>query len=121
MKPITALRRLVRELEAHEIAAAKVGDAVRRARIDAGLTTVDLAARIGQKQPNLSRWESGRKIPSIPNLQRIVHAIEDELRPKPQPARSMTARPPRNERNKRNRPAGKTAFSAPATRSAPQD
>jgi len=50
-----------------------------RARIAAGLTQKDLAEKIGTRQSNVSRLESGNANPSIAILQRIAEATGTRL------------------------------------------
>lgn len=58
---------------------AKVGDAIARARKDAGLTQVQLAARIGMTQSHLSNLERGKGNPTIAMLQDIATALDKEV------------------------------------------
>lgn len=51
-----------------------------RARIEAGLTQEELAARMGTKQEVVARWEGGRAVPSGRTLQRIATATGHRLR-----------------------------------------
>lgn len=55
------------------------GDAVRRARLRAGLTQHALAARAGTSQATISAYESGRKQPSLDTLDRILAATGSRL------------------------------------------
>lgn len=50
-----------------------------RARIAAGLTQKDLAEKIGTRQSNVSRIESGNSNPSIAMLKRIAKATGTKL------------------------------------------
>jgi uncharacterized protein len=50
------------------------GDALKRARIRAGLTQHALAARAGTSQATISAYESGRKEPSLKTLDRLLTA-----------------------------------------------
>ena len=50
------------------------GDAIKRARLRAGLTQHALAARAGTSQATISAYESGRKQPSVETLDRILAA-----------------------------------------------
>lgn len=45
------------------------------ARIKAGLTQADVAARMGTTQSVIARLESGRALPSLRTLSRYAHAI----------------------------------------------
>ncbi len=52
---------------------------LRRARLRAGLTLRALAARAGTSHSTLSAYESGRKVPTVETLARIVRAAGYEL------------------------------------------
>ena len=54
---------------------ADVGKVIRRAREDAGQTQQQLADRLGVRQGDISRWESGRVVPSGITLGRIAEAL----------------------------------------------
>jgi DNA-binding XRE family transcriptional regulator len=45
-------------------------------RLRAGLSQVQLAERVGLKQPNISEIESGKRTPSLDTLQRLAQALE---------------------------------------------
>jgi transcriptional regulator with XRE-family HTH domain len=49
-----------------------VGALVREARRHAGLTQAELAARLGTKQPVVSRWERGVDTPRFDTLARLL-------------------------------------------------
>jgi transcriptional regulator with XRE-family HTH domain len=55
------------------------GDALKGARIRAGLTQHALAARAGTSQATISAYESGRKEPSLSTLDRLLTAAGAEL------------------------------------------
>ena len=55
------------------------GDAIKRARLRAGLTQHALAARAGTSQATISAYESGRKRPSLETLDRILGATGARL------------------------------------------
>jgi uncharacterized protein len=55
------------------------GDAIRRARLRAGLTQHALAARAGTSQATISAYESGRKRPSVETLDRVLAATGSRL------------------------------------------
>jgi transcriptional regulator with XRE-family HTH domain len=55
------------------------GDALKRARIRAGLTQHALAARAGTSQATISAYESGRKEPSVTTFGRLLAATGAEL------------------------------------------
>lgn len=42
-------------------------DALKKARLQKGITIVELAALIGTYRPNVSDWENGRVVPNIRN------------------------------------------------------
>lgn len=53
-----------------------VGEAIREARLAAGLTQVELAQRVGIPQSHVSRYERGERIPTLQSLVRIGEAME---------------------------------------------
>jgi transcriptional regulator with XRE-family HTH domain len=53
---------------------------LREARLRAGLTQAELAARIGTTQSAISRWEGGGARPPLDTLRRLVDACGLELR-----------------------------------------
>lgn len=55
------------------------GDILREARLRAGLTQKQLAARAGTSQPAVARWESGTVVPSFERLRELVRACGLEL------------------------------------------
>jgi transcriptional regulator with XRE-family HTH domain len=56
---------------------------IRFARLRAGLTQRDLAARAGISQPGLARIESGRVLPRIDTIQRLLRECSMTLEPLP--------------------------------------
>jgi transcriptional regulator with XRE-family HTH domain len=48
------------------------GYLIREARLRAGLTQSELAARAGTAQSGIARWESGRTTPSLDDVRRLV-------------------------------------------------
>ena len=44
----------------------------REARLQAGLTTVQLAQKMGLTQAAVSQWESGKKVPGIETISRLA-------------------------------------------------
>ncbi|MDP9737224.1 MULTISPECIES: helix-turn-helix domain-containing protein [unclassified Curtobacterium] len=52
---------------------------IRDARLRAGLTQVQLAARAGVTQSAVSTYENGRREPSLAMLQRLVRAADFEM------------------------------------------
>jgi transcriptional regulator with XRE-family HTH domain len=55
------------------------GDLLRRARGARGLTQGDLAERAGTSQEQVSRWESGRRSPTVAQLSRLLTILGFEL------------------------------------------
>lgn len=55
------------------------GDLLREARLRAGLTQRQLAARAGTSQPAIARWESGVVQPSLERLRDLIRACGLEL------------------------------------------
>jgi len=56
-----------------------VGEAIQAARLRAGLTQVELAAKARISQTHLSRLESGRKAPSLGSLRRLARLLKLNL------------------------------------------
>lgn len=52
---------------------------LRRARRAFGLTQADLARAAGTSQATVSAYESGRKVPSVPTLSRLLEACGARL------------------------------------------
>ena len=52
---------------------------VKEARLRAGLTQRELAARLGTSQPVVARWESGAARPSFETVRRALHACGFDL------------------------------------------
>ena len=48
---------------------------IKQLRESAGLTQAELARRLGVPQPQVARWESGRRHAKIDSLQRIADAL----------------------------------------------
>jgi transcriptional regulator with XRE-family HTH domain len=72
------------------------GDAIKRARLRAGLTQHALAARAGTSQATISAYESGRKQPSLETLDRVLAATGARLEVVPE-ARRRVRRPSKSE------------------------
>jgi uncharacterized protein len=53
---------------------------IREARLKAGLTQTELAARLGRERAQVARWEIGGQEPSFENLQSVVEACGFSLR-----------------------------------------
>ena len=77
-------------------------DAIKRARLRAGLTQHALAARAGTSQATISAYESGRKQPSVTTLDRLLAATGSRLtvvgrdRPVREPTQDELARADRS-------------------------
>ena len=56
-----------------------LAEAIRRARVGAGLSQVSLAARAGTSQPALARYETGVALPTLPTLERLLSACGHRL------------------------------------------
>lgn len=52
---------------------------IRRARVGAGLSQAELAARAGTSQPALARYEMGTTLPTLPTLERLLSACGRQL------------------------------------------
>ncbi len=59
---------------------------LRRARLDANLSQVDLAARAGTSQSALARYETGASLPTLPTLERLLAACGRRLEIQTPPA-----------------------------------
>ena len=53
---------------------------IREARLKAGLTQSQLAARLGRERGQIARWEIGGQQPSFENVQAVVEACGFVLR-----------------------------------------
>ncbi|MCL4414848.1 MAG: helix-turn-helix domain-containing protein [Actinobacteria bacterium] len=77
------------------------GAILRDARLQAGLSQVELSRRAGVTQSVVSAYESGARQPSLPVLQRLVEAtgseLELRLRP-PHPSGAIATRLRKNRR-----------------------
>jgi transcriptional regulator with XRE-family HTH domain len=54
----------------------QVGAALRRLRLERRLAMKQVAARAGVTRPMLSRYEHGQQHPSLPNLVRVLRAMD---------------------------------------------
>lgn len=54
--------------------AVRLGDVLRRARLDADLDQKELAARIGVSHGVISKWERGQSEPTVTQLRKIADA-----------------------------------------------
>lgn len=52
-------------------------ETIRDARLAAGLTQLDLAARSGVRQPNIAAYENGKRTPSASMVERLLDAARD--------------------------------------------
>jgi uncharacterized protein len=52
---------------------------IRRARMRAGLSQVELAERAGTSQPALARYETGAALPTLPTVERLLLACGRRL------------------------------------------
>lgn len=66
------------------------GDLIKRVRVEAGLTQLELAHRAGTSQANIAKYEAGRMSPSVSTLERVLHAAGFGLRLEAVPAQSRT-------------------------------
>lgn len=57
----------------------RVARRVRELRELRNLSQTELAARVGTRQPNIARLESGRSLPTLDVLQRVAHALGVQL------------------------------------------
>jgi transcriptional regulator with XRE-family HTH domain len=55
------------------------GDLIKEARLRAGLTQVELGARLGKAQSVIARWERDDVSPSLETVRDVVRACELEL------------------------------------------
>lgn len=53
-----------------------IGDNIRRARKSLGMSQDDLAEAIGANRVTISKYESGRFLPSVPALERLAIALK---------------------------------------------
>ena len=58
----------------------EIGLLILQMRLNSGLTQIQLAKKIGTKQPSLARAERGSMLPSLGYLQKIAEATGHELR-----------------------------------------
>ena len=57
----------------------KVGEAIKKARKEQGITQMDLADACNFEKQNMQRLESGRTNPTIKTLLKIARALDIEL------------------------------------------
>jgi transcriptional regulator with XRE-family HTH domain len=53
-----------------------MGGNIRAARRAAGVTQVELAAKLGVNQKDVSRWEQGKQIPSADTLAKLCKCLD---------------------------------------------
>lgn len=75
-----------------------VAELLAEARRSAGLSQAQLAAAAGTSQPAINDYERGRKIPSIPTLERILRACGRQLSLSAVPLEQATPRRPSSVR-----------------------
>jgi transcriptional regulator with XRE-family HTH domain len=56
-----------------------LGRLVHDQRIELGLSQAELAERCGMKQPQISRFERGGTVPTLPLLRRLAQALGADL------------------------------------------
>lgn len=79
------------------------GAFLRNARLKAGLTQIELAARASTSQAAVARYESGVVSPSIATLERLIHATGSELVLSAKPAAATDLSGTRAAKLRRNR------------------
>jgi transcriptional regulator with XRE-family HTH domain len=57
----------------------KVGARLRRARLSKGLRMRDLARAVGCDESMISKIEAGKVMPSLPMLNKMVHALDRDM------------------------------------------
>jgi transcriptional regulator with XRE-family HTH domain len=55
------------------------GDLIKEARLRAGLTQIELGARLGKAQSVIARWERGEAVPSLETVREVVRACDLDL------------------------------------------
>jgi transcriptional regulator with XRE-family HTH domain len=53
-----------------------IGQQIRKAREEAGITQTELAVKIGWKQPNISELETSKIMPTVDALCRLADALK---------------------------------------------
>jgi transcriptional regulator with XRE-family HTH domain len=73
--------------------AQEIGAALKRLRLEAGITLADMAERLGMAHQNLSRLEHGKKEPMLSSVNKYLRTLGLELvltaRPKPSLKRAL--------------------------------
>ncbi len=70
---------MAKAVHGHRVTDLRIGERVKHARITAGVRMRELAEKIGCAESSISKIESGRVIPSLPMLQRIVEALDRDF------------------------------------------
>jgi uncharacterized protein len=70
----------------YDVAPTLAAGLIRLARDKAGLTQTELAVLAGVSQQTISAYETGRKEPTLPSLQRLLEAAGFELRIRLEPS-----------------------------------
>jgi len=65
--------------EPHSALARELGRLVHDRRIELGLSQAELAEWCGMKQPQISRFEGGGTVPTLPLLRRLADALGADL------------------------------------------
>lgn len=60
--------------------AVELGRMLREARLEKGLTQMELSKRTGATQQCISFWETGKQLPAVFGLIRVAHALDLELK-----------------------------------------
>jgi transcriptional regulator with XRE-family HTH domain len=63
-------------MESNQRIARQVGGALRRLRLERRLGMKQIAGRAGISRPMLSRYEHGQQYPSLPNLVKVLRALD---------------------------------------------
>jgi transcriptional regulator with XRE-family HTH domain len=82
-----------RELVEDELRSLRVGVQLAKARLGAGLTQTQLAAKVGMSAPNISRIESnpGQNL-TLQTLVKLFRALDHEVEVTPRPRRKRARR-----------------------------
>jgi transcriptional regulator with XRE-family HTH domain len=59
-----------------ELTIETLGDGIRVARANRRIKQAELALAVGVSRPTLSAWEAGERYPDIPQMRRLVEALE---------------------------------------------
>jgi transcriptional regulator with XRE-family HTH domain len=63
-------------MKPEDLVSRQVGAALRRLRLERRLGQKQVAARAGITRPMLSRYEHGQQHPSLPNLVKVLRALD---------------------------------------------